>query len=125
MDRSAGAGRAFHHRPLPARARGARPGAGRADDDPPAGPGLRVPGRRHPAGAVRPADGLRFVATDVSWSSGDGPEVSGPGEALALAMVGRTAALDDLTGEGVAELRRRCAREQAGPGSRGRWASAC
>ncbi|MBF6084214.1 hypothetical protein GV791_07005 [Nocardia cyriacigeorgica] len=51
--------------------------------------------------------------------------MSGPGEALALAMVGRTAALDDLTGEGVAELRRRCAREQAGPGSRGRWASAC
>ncbi|MGW0048998.1 maleylpyruvate isomerase mycothiol-dependent enzyme family protein [Nocardia cyriacigeorgica] len=57
----------------------------------------------------RRTKGLRFVATDVAWSSGDGPEVRGPGEALALAMVGRTAALDDLTGDGVAELRRRCA----------------
>ncbi|MFD4357571.1 maleylpyruvate isomerase family mycothiol-dependent enzyme [Nocardia sp. NPDC058519] len=51
--------------------------------------------------------GLRFVATDVDWSSGDGPEVRGPGEAIALAMVGRTVALDDLTGGGLPELRRR------------------
>ncbi len=52
--------------------------------------------------------GLRFVATDIDWSSGDGPDVRGPGEALALAMVGRTVALDELTGDGVPELRRRC-----------------
>lgn len=51
--------------------------------------------------------GLRFVATDVPWSSGDGPEVRGPGEAIALAVVGRTVALDDLTGGGLPELRRR------------------
>lgn len=51
--------------------------------------------------------GLRFVATDVDWSSGDGPEVRGPGEALALAMVGREVVLDELTGDGVPELRRR------------------
>lgn len=44
--------------------------------------------------------GLRLVASDVSWKLGDGPEVSGPGEALAMAMGGRRAALDDLSGEG-------------------------
>ncbi|MFD6449268.1 maleylpyruvate isomerase family mycothiol-dependent enzyme [Nocardia sp. NPDC055165] len=56
---------------------------------------------------ARYAKGLRFVATDVDWSSGDGPEVRGPGEAIALAVVGRTAALADLTGGGLPELRRR------------------
>ncbi|MFE7723815.1 maleylpyruvate isomerase family mycothiol-dependent enzyme [Nocardia rhizosphaerihabitans] len=53
--------------------------------------------------------GLRFVATDVGWSWGDGPEVRGPGEAIALAVVGRAVVLDELTGGGVPELRRRCA----------------
>lgn len=52
--------------------------------------------------------GLRFVATDVGWSWGDGPEVRGPGEAIALAVVGRAVVLDELTGGGVPELRRRC-----------------
>ncbi|WP_280231507.1 maleylpyruvate isomerase family mycothiol-dependent enzyme [Nocardia cyriacigeorgica] len=84
----------------------------------PLGRGRDIPEERlitvlnHPDPFARPGrrtKGLRFVATDVSWSSGDGPEVRGPGEALALAMVGRTAALDDLTGDGVAQLRRRCA----------------
>lgn len=64
----------------------------------------------HPDPFARPGRftrGLRLVATDVEWSSGTGPEVRGPGEALALAMVGRPVALDDLTGDGVAALRRR------------------
>jgi len=51
--------------------------------------------------------GLRFVATDVDWSRGRGPEVRGTGEAIALATVGRPVVLDELTGEGVDELRRR------------------
>ncbi|MFC4373073.1 maleylpyruvate isomerase family mycothiol-dependent enzyme [Nocardia halotolerans] len=51
--------------------------------------------------------GLRFTATDIDWTSGAGPEVRGPGEAIALAMAGRPVALDDLTGDGVPELRRR------------------
>lgn len=51
--------------------------------------------------------GLRFVATDVGWSKGQGPEVRGAGEAIVLATVGRAAVLDELTGDGVAELRRR------------------
>ncbi len=53
--------------------------------------------------------GLRYVATDLEWSKGDGPEIRGPGEALALAMVGRSAALADLSGDGMPELRRRFA----------------
>ncbi|MEU7216228.1 maleylpyruvate isomerase family mycothiol-dependent enzyme [Nocardia iowensis] len=57
----------------------------------------------------RRTKGLRFVATDVSWSKGSGPEVRGPGEAIALAVVGRAVAVDELAGDGVAELRRRCA----------------
>lgn len=48
--------------------------------------------------------GLRLRATDVGWSTGDGPEVSGPLMSLILAMVGRSGALDDCCGEGVAEL---------------------
>lgn len=51
--------------------------------------------------------GLRFVATDLPWRHGGGPEVRGPGEALALAMVGRTVALADLDGDGVGVLRAR------------------
>ena len=46
--------------------------------------------------------GLRLVADDVDWSWGDGPEVSGPGEALVMAMLGRRHALGDLRGDGLA-----------------------
>jgi uncharacterized protein (TIGR03083 family) len=52
-------------------------------------------------------DGLRLRATDLDWSYGEGAEVAGPAEALAMSLVGRTVALDDLTGEGVAVLRGR------------------
>lgn len=48
--------------------------------------------------------GLRLVATDVTWSAGDGPVVEGPAESLILAMSGRPAGLDDLTGKGMALL---------------------
>lgn len=48
--------------------------------------------------------GLRLVATDLDWSHGDGPEVSGKGEAVLMAMLGRKQAVADLTGEGVATL---------------------
>lgn len=46
-------------------------------------------------------DGLSFVATDVDWSHGDGDEVAGTGEALAMAFWGRVDALDDLQGPGA------------------------
>jgi uncharacterized protein (TIGR03083 family) len=51
--------------------------------------------------------GLKLVATDIDWSHGDGPEVTGPAEALLMAMCGRRVALEDLTGDGVATMRSR------------------
>ena len=51
--------------------------------------------------------GLKLRAADVDWQIGDGPEVSGPCMSLILAMVGRTEALTDCEGEGVAKLRER------------------
>jgi uncharacterized protein (TIGR03083 family) len=51
--------------------------------------------------------GLRLVATDIDWTGGDGPTVEGPGEAIVVAGAGRRAALDDLSGDGVAVLRTR------------------
>jgi uncharacterized protein (TIGR03083 family) len=52
-------------------------------------------------------DGLGFAADDLDWSQGDGLTITGPAEALIMAMCGRAAALDDLEGEGVATLRSR------------------
>lgn len=51
--------------------------------------------------------GLTLRATDTNWTAGSGPQVAGPMLALVLATTGRAAALDDLTGEGVATLRER------------------
>lgn len=53
---------------------------------------------------------LRLVATDVDWSSGEGPEVSGPGEALLMAVAGRPDALDELSGDGLSTLSERVQR---------------
>jgi uncharacterized protein (TIGR03083 family) len=58
-------------------------------------------------GSKRRISGLTLEATDAEWSHGTGPEVAGPILSLVLAMTGRTAALDDLTGDGVATLRTR------------------
>lgn len=60
-------------------------------------------------GAKQRAAGLRLTATDVDWSHGDGPEVQGAGEAILLALTGRPATLDELSGEGLATLRGRIA----------------
>jgi len=51
--------------------------------------------------------GLRLEATDVDWSTGDGPVVRGPCMSLILAMVGRAGALVDCEGDGVETLRSR------------------
>ncbi len=58
-------------------------------------------------GAKRRIAGLGLVATDAEWSTGTGPEVSGPLLSLVMAMTGRSAALADLSGDGVAILRSR------------------
>lgn len=62
-----------------------------------------VPGNPR-LGAGRRIRGLGLRATDVSWTHGGGPEVTGPAEALLLAMTGRPAALADLEGPGLATL---------------------
>ena len=56
------------------------------------------------ASSRKRAKGLRLVATDLAWSAGAGPEVRGPGEALYMALNGRTGAIDQLTGDGVPVL---------------------
>lgn len=51
--------------------------------------------------------GLRLIATDQNWQHGGGAEVSGSSEAIAMAVSGRPAALDDLAGPGADVLRGR------------------
>lgn len=60
-----------------------------------------------PLRAKKRVAGLQLRATDVDWTTGEGPEVSGPCMSLILGMVGRTAALDDCDGPGVDTLRSR------------------
>jgi uncharacterized protein (TIGR03083 family) len=65
-----------------------------------------VPGNPR-LGAGRRIRGLRLSATDVGWQHGSGPEVTGTGEALLMAMTGRGEALNDLTGPGRSKLAER------------------
>jgi uncharacterized protein (TIGR03083 family) len=58
-------------------------------------------------GCKRRIAGIQLQATDVSWSHGSGPLVSGPLQSLVLAMTGRKGALVDLSGDGVAVLEAR------------------
>jgi uncharacterized protein (TIGR03083 family) len=51
--------------------------------------------------------GLQLVATDLAWSTGEGPQVTGTGAALLMAVAGRPAALTDVTGPGVSLLAER------------------
>ncbi|HWW43490.1 MAG TPA: maleylpyruvate isomerase family mycothiol-dependent enzyme [Acidimicrobiia bacterium] len=55
-------------------------------------------------GGKKRAEGLTFKATDSDWSTGTGPEVTGPMLSLLMAMTGRRAALADLSGEGLTTL---------------------
>ncbi len=50
--------------------------------------------------------GYRLSATDVSWTVGEGPEVTGPIDALLLVLAGRLVALPRLSGEGAPALTR-------------------
>jgi hypothetical protein len=60
-----------------------------------------------PVGTKKRIAGLRLVATDIDWSYGTGPEVTGPSLPLLLAMTGRSAGLAGLGGAGLATLRSR------------------
>jgi len=54
----------------------------------------------------RPLPEVRFSATDVPWSAGEGPEAAGPAAALVTTILGRTAIADQLRVPGAAELAR-------------------
>ena len=58
-------------------------------------------------GAKKRVAGLSLRATDTDWSTGSGPEVAGPMLSLVMALTGRKAAGDDLSGDGLATLRGR------------------
>jgi uncharacterized protein (TIGR03083 family) len=60
-----------------------------------------------PVGAKKRIAGLRVIATDTDWAHGAGPEVTGPGLSLLLAVLGRSAGLDGLAGDGLGTLRSR------------------
>lgn len=51
--------------------------------------------------------GVRVVATDVNWAQGRGPEARGPGEAVLMAMAGRSGAAHGLAGPGSEILKQR------------------
>jgi uncharacterized protein (TIGR03083 family) len=57
-------------------------------------------------GALRRRRVATFRATDMDWSTGRGPEVAGPGEAVLMTLAGRRPALDDLGGEGWTRVSR-------------------
>jgi uncharacterized protein (TIGR03083 family) len=63
----------------------------------------------YPFRAGRRLRGLRLAATDCSWSAGEGLLAEGPIAAILLALTGRPAAADRLSGPGVPELRIRLA----------------
>jgi len=58
-------------------------------------------------GGKRRIAGLRLKATDINWTHGDGPEVTGPMTSLVLAMTGRKGVHGELSGEGLATLAER------------------
>ena len=58
-------------------------------------------------GAKKRVEGITLRSTDSDWTHGSGPEVTGPAIALVMAMCGRKAALEDLSGPGVQVLRSR------------------
>ena len=48
----------------------------------------------------RLARGVRLVPDDLDWSHGSGPEVTGPAEAMLMAIAGRRSAIGQLAGPG-------------------------
>jgi uncharacterized protein (TIGR03083 family) len=65
--------------------------------------------RSFPFRARRRLRGFQLVATDIAWTAGAGAKVEGPIFALLLLLTGRYAALNHLTGPGLAALRQEIA----------------
>lgn len=59
------------------------------------------------AGTKRRITGLSLKATDIDWTTGSGPVVSGPMLSIVMAMAGRQPGVADLEGDGVEILRSR------------------
>jgi hypothetical protein len=53
---------------------------------------------------ARPAHGRRLVATDVDWTSGNGPEIRGRARDLMLLLANRRQVIPLLEGPGTAGL---------------------
>lgn len=51
--------------------------------------------------------GYSFTVHGLEWSSGTGPEVSGPMLSLVMVIAGRRPALGELSGPGLATLKQR------------------
>ena len=81
---------------------------------------VRVAPVAPPIRARRRIRGLTLTATDLQWSIGRGPIVTGPGEALLVAVAGRPAALWELSGPGLPILVERIGPEGSTEGSAGR-----
>ena len=56
------------------------------------------------------ARGVRLTPTDLDWSHGSGPEITGPAEAVLMAVAGRRSAVGELAGPGQPILASRLAR---------------
>ncbi|GAA3605518.1 maleylpyruvate isomerase family mycothiol-dependent enzyme [Microlunatus ginsengisoli] len=54
--------------------------------------------------------GVRLTPTDLDWSHGSGPEITGPAESVLMAVAGRQSAVGELAGPGQVILARRLAR---------------
>jgi uncharacterized protein (TIGR03083 family) len=52
-------------------------------------------------GGYRRSRVVTLWATDIEWRQGTGPEITGPAEAILMALAGRADALKDLDGPGV------------------------
>jgi hypothetical protein len=65
-----------------------------------------------PFPAIRKMAGFRLVATDTSWSVGEGPEVQATIDAILLLSCGRLAVLPQLSGPGAADLTGRLSRPE-------------
>jgi uncharacterized protein (TIGR03083 family) len=67
-------------------------------------PALNFARVAYAAGIPRRIRGLSLTAVDLGWAAGRGPRVEGPAEALLMGMAGRSVALAELDGPGVAVL---------------------
>jgi uncharacterized protein (TIGR03083 family) len=59
--------------------------------------------------AAKRIRGLTLTATDLDWTTGNGPTVEGPSEALLMAIAGRDGITPELSGPGVSILAERIA----------------